>query len=173
MYHYRVTQTPPALSLTWEPATSTTRSFGYPAPSFTMATGGGKIFNPAYTTFRKHSADLLTVIQDPEVLAWELFSESVISSTVVVFANNMTHERGARTSKLLMAVGSQIEVDPDAFNVFLSVLAKRPSMSDLYRRMKDAYSKSVGQARRSFCIFVVSSDSILTSEHVASFQGYA
>ena len=106
-----------------------------------MATGGGENFNPAYEVFRKHSGDLLTVIQDPEVLAWELYSESVITSAVVEFANNMTHERGARTSKLLIAVESKIKVDPGAFNVLLSVLTKRPSMSDLCRRMKDAYGK--------------------------------
>ena len=108
-----------------------------------MATGGEN-FNPAYETFRKHSADLLTVIQDPEVLAWELFSENVITSNVVEFANNMAHERGERTSKLLMAVGSQIAVDPRAFDVFLSALAKRPSMIDLCGRMKDPYRKLPG-----------------------------
>ena len=101
-------------------------------------------FNPAYETFRKHSADLLTVIQDPEVLAWELFSESVVTSTVVEFAYNMTHERGERTSKLLMAVGSQISADPRVFDVFLSAVAKRASMIDLCRRMKDSYRKSPG-----------------------------
>ena len=111
-----------------------------------MANGGGENLNPAHDTFRKHSADLLAVIQDPEVLAWELYSESVVPSAVVEFANNMTHERGTRTSKLLMAVGSQIEADPRVFNVFLSVLTKRPSMSDLCRRMKDGYRKSVEQA---------------------------
>ena len=92
---------------------------------------------PPCETFRKHSADLLTAIQDPEVLAWELYSKSVISSAVVEFANNMTHERGERTTKLLMAVGSQIAVDPGVFDVFLSVLANRPAMSDLCGRMKD------------------------------------
>ena len=108
-----------------------------------MATGGEN-FNPAHETFRKHSADLLTAIQDPGVLAWELYSKNVVSSTVVEFANNMTHERGERTSKLLMAVGSQIVADPGAFDVFLSVLNKLPSMSDLCGRMKDPYRKSPG-----------------------------
>ena len=107
-----------------------------------MATGGEN-FNPAYETFRKHSADLFTAIQDPEVLAWELFSENVVTSTVVEFANNMTHERGERTSKLLMAVGSQIAVDPGAFDVFLSVLTKRRAMSDLCGRM-NSYRKLPG-----------------------------
>ena len=106
-----------------------------------MATGGEN-FNPAYETFRKYSADLLKVIQDPEVLVWELFSKCVVTSAVVEFANNITHERGTRTSNLLMAVGSQIAVDPRAFDVFLTVLDKRPSMSDLCGRMKDVYGKS-------------------------------
>ena len=107
-----------------------------------MATGGRENFNPAYETFRKHSADLLTAIQDPEVLAWELFSENVITSAVVEFANNMIHDRGERTSKLLMAMGSQVAVDPGAFDVLLSMLAKRPSMNDLSGRMRNTYGKS-------------------------------
>ena len=110
-----------------------------------MATGEENV-NPAYETFRKHSADLLMVIQDPEVLAWELYAENIIPSTVRDAANNMVHERGKRTSDLLAAVDSQIAVDPGMFDVFLSVLAKRPAMSDLCRRMKDAYGKSMGQA---------------------------
>ena len=106
-----------------------------------MATGGGN-FNPAYETFRKHSADLLTVIQDPEVLAWELYAEKIIPAAVRDAAAYVMHERGMRTSNLLIAVESRIKVDPGTFNKFLSVLAKRPAMSDLCRRMMDAYGKS-------------------------------
>ena len=106
-----------------------------------MATSEGESFNPAYKAFRKHSADLLTIIQDPEVLAWELFAQNIIPAAVRDAANHMTLERGVRTSKLLMAVESQIAVDPKTFDVFLAVLAKRPSMSDLHRIMKDTYGK--------------------------------
>ena len=109
----------------------------------TMATtDGGEDFNPAHDTFRKHSADLLTAIQDPEALAWELYAENIISTAVRDAANNMMHERGKRTSDLLAAVDSRIAVDPGMFDVFLSVLAKRPAMSDLCRRMKETYRKS-------------------------------
>ena len=112
----------------------------------TMAnTGGRENFNPAYDAFRKHSADLLTVIQDAEVLAWELYAENIISVAVRDAANNMMHERGKRTSDLLAAVESKIKVNPGAFDVFLSVLAKRPSMSDLCGRMKDTYGKLAGE----------------------------
>ena len=107
-----------------------------------MATGGEN-FNPAYETFRKHSADLLTAIQDPEVLAWELYAKNIIPATVRDAANNMMHERGKRTADLLAAVDSRIVVDPGAFDVFLSVLANRLSMSDLCGRLlKDDYGKS-------------------------------
>ena len=106
-----------------------------------MATGGEENFNLAYKVFRKYFSDLRTVIQDPEVLASELYSESVVSSTVVEFTNNMVHERGARTLELLIAVKSKIAVSPGTFDVFLSVLAKRPSMSDLCERMKDTYGE--------------------------------
>ena len=109
-----------------------------------MATGGGK--NPAYETFRKHSADLLTVIQDPEVLAWELYSKDIITVDEREAACYHLHGRRMRTSSLLSAVESKIAVNPGTFDVFLSVLAKRSSMSDLHRRMKDTYSKSVRQA---------------------------
>ena len=67
-------------------------------------TGGRKNFNPAYKAFRKHSADLLTVIQDTEVLAWELYAENIISAAVRDAANNTMHERRKRTSNLLAAV---------------------------------------------------------------------
>ena len=60
---------------------------------------------------------------------------------MVESTNNMMHEKGVRTSKLLMAVESKIKVDPGVFNVFLSVLAKQSSMSDLCRQMKDAYGE--------------------------------
>ena len=108
-----------------------------------MATAGeGDNFNPAYETFRKHSADLLTVIQDPEVLAWELYAENIISPAVRDAANNTMHERRKRTSDLLAAVDSQIAVDPGMFDVFLYVLAKRSSMSDLCGRMRNMYGKA-------------------------------
>ena len=121
-------------------------AIGYFNPSHlifntSMATGGEENFNPAHETFRKHSADLLTVIQDPEVLAWELYAENIISPAVRDAAVYVMHEKGARTSNLLMAVESQIAVDPGVFDVFLSVLAKRSPMSDLCGRMKDAYGK--------------------------------
>ena len=107
-----------------------------------MATGGvGENSNPAYEKFRKYSAELLTAIQDPGKLAWDLYAENVITAAVRDAVNNTMLERGERTSRLLAAVDSQIAVDPGAFDVFLSMLTKQPSMSALCRRMQDAYGE--------------------------------
>ena len=106
-----------------------------------MATGGRESFNPAYEAFHKNSADLLMVIQDPEVLAWDLYSKDIITADEREAACYHLHSRNMRTSNLLSAVESRIAVNPGAFDVFLAVLAKQPSMSDLCRRMKDAYGK--------------------------------
>ena len=103
-----------------------------------MATG---VANPVEETFRKYSAQLLTAIQDPEVLAWELYAENIITPAVRDSAAYVMHERGARTSSLLAAMESRIAVDPGAFGVILCVFAKRPSMSDLCKKMKDACGK--------------------------------
>ena len=111
-----------------------------------MATGGRESINPAYEAFRKHSADLLTVVQDPEVLAWELYSKDIITVDERDAACYHLHGRSMRTSNLLSAVESKIVVNPPAFDVFLSTLAKQPSMSDLHRRMKDAYGKCISGA---------------------------
>ena len=106
---------------------------------------GTETCNPAYEIFQKNIPYLLMAIQDPNMLAEELFAENVVSHAVVESVSYGMHERGVRVSKLLMAVESQIEVNPGVFNVFLSVLAKQHSMRDLYRRMKDAYSKLLEQ----------------------------
>ena len=106
-----------------------------------MATDGEENFNLAYKVFRKHSADLLTIIQDPENLAWELYAENIIPPAVRDTVTYPMHEKSARTMKLLIAVESKIKVDAGVFNMFLSVLAKQPSMSDLCGRMKDTYGE--------------------------------
>ena len=122
-----------------------------------MATSGRKTSRYfACEAFRRHSANLLTAIQDPEVLAWELYAENIISPTVRDAAMFMMHERGARTSNLLAAVESQIAVNPKAFDVFLAVLAKRPSLSDLCGRIKDAYGKSARGSLRVYDMCTIS-----------------
>ena len=50
--------------------------------------------NSACEIFQKNVAYLLMTIQDPEIMAEELSAGNAVTSAVVEFANNMTHERG-------------------------------------------------------------------------------
>ena len=71
-----------------------------------MATGVKENFNPAYKTFRKYSAHLLKVIQHPDVLALELFSEDIITADEREAACYYLHRSTMRTVNLLLAVES-------------------------------------------------------------------
>jgi len=59
-----------------------------------MATGGADSFNPAMDTFRRYSAQLLTAIDEPEVLAWDL-RQSTISDNRVSMSDICKRMRGA------------------------------------------------------------------------------
>ena len=51
-----------------------------------MATGGGEKVpgsSMASEAFRKHSSELLMAIQDPEVLAWDLYAEGVVTDSTI------------------------------------------------------------------------------------------
>ena len=91
-------------------------------------------------TFKKFSGELMTVIQDPELLAWELYSEGIITVDEREAACHHMHFRSMRTSSLLSAVEGKIKVDPAKFDVFLSVLAKNSSFTDICEKMKGAFS---------------------------------
>ena len=83
-----------------------------------MATGGGENFNPAYKAFHKHFADLHTVIQDPENLACDLYSQDIVTVCERKAACYHMHDTSMRTSNLLSALESRIVVNPTAFDVF-------------------------------------------------------
>lgn len=100
-----------------------------------MTTGVKENFNPAYETFSKYFAHLLEVIQEPDVLASELFSEDIITADERKDACFYMHHSRMRTVNLLSAVESRIMVNPRVLGMFLGVLAKEPSMSDLCRTM--------------------------------------
>ena len=95
--------------------------------------------------FRKHFGELLAAIQDPEVLACELYSANIITTKERDAAASTNQARAIRTSNLLATMVSQIAVDPRAFDVFLSMLATRSSMNNLLGRIReDVYGKLVG-----------------------------
>ena len=101
-----------------------------------MATSSDSVPNAAGTTaeseaFRKCSADLVRVIQDPELLAWELYSDDVVSETVVDEVSVVGLSGVQRKTRLVSAVRDQIAVDPAKFQKLLLVLGKQPPLKGL------------------------------------------
>ena len=84
-----------------------------------------------FEAFQKCSADLIRGIQDPELLAWELFSNDVISETVMNEVGMAGLSGVQRKTKLLSAVRDQIAVDPAKFQKLLLVLRKQPPLKGL------------------------------------------
>ena len=81
--------------------------------------------------FRKCSADLLRGIQDPELLAWELYSDEVIPQTVMDEVSMVGLSAVQRKTRLLSAVRDQIAVDPAKFQILLQVLRKQLPLKGL------------------------------------------
>ncbi len=103
------------------------------------AIGGEDVSRAYLEAFRRHSGDLITIIQNPEVLAWQLFGHYVISNVVVeeVCMPTLTHIQ--RKVRLLASVRDQIAVDPAVFGKFLLVLRGHPYLMDIAQRMKQAF----------------------------------
>ena len=90
--------------------------------------------------FRKCSADLIRGIQDPELLAWELYSDDVVSQTVVDEVSVVGLSGVQRKTRLLSAVRDQIAVDPAKFKNLLQALRKQPPLKDVADRLETIYN---------------------------------
>ena len=97
----------------------------------------------ASEAFRKCSADLIRVIQDPDllVLAWELYSTDVVSASVVEWLNAGGLSPVAKKTKLLNAVRSKIDVDPTKFENLLQALRKQLPLKDITDKLETTYKK--------------------------------
>ena len=94
----------------------------------------------ASEAFRKCSADLMRGIQDPELLAWELYSDEVISETVVDEVSVVGLSGVQRKTRLLSAVRDQIAVDPNKFQNLLQALRKQPPLKDVADKLETIYN---------------------------------
>ena len=97
--------------------------------------------------FRKCSSDLLRGIQDPELLAWELYSEDVVSETVVDEVGLLGLSAVQRKARLLSAVRNQIAVDPSKFQSLLLALKKQPPLVNVAEKLETIF-KTCGTYHR-------------------------
>lgn len=89
--------------------------------------------------FRKCSANLIRGIEDPELLAWELYSDEVISESVVDEVSTVGLSSVQRKTRLLSAVRDTIADDPDKFQNLLIVLGNQPSLKGVVDKLKAAF----------------------------------
>ena len=97
----------------------------------------------ASEAFRKCYADLIRGIQDPEILALELYSTDVISKTVMKETHSVWLPRMERTTRLLSAVEHQIAVNPTKFQKFLLALRMDPVLEYMADKLETIY-KNLG-----------------------------
>ena len=89
--------------------------------------------------FRKCSANLIRAIEDPELLAWELYSDEVISESVVDEVSTVGLSSVQRKTRLLSAVRDTIADDPDKFQNLLIVLRNQPSLKGVADKLKATF----------------------------------
>ena len=89
-----------------------------------------------YHTFKEHYARLVHAIQNPLSLATQLFTRSVIDSSLLQRVNTLGFTTFQNTTTLLTAVLGKIQTDPRMFYEFLSALNEDPSMQSLVKSMQ-------------------------------------
>lgn len=92
--------------------------------------------SPEYCIFRDHYSKLCCAIQDPLLLAIQLFSREIINSEVKERMTIPTLSRLEKNNALLSAVEGQIRADPITFYQFLLALKEDTSMLSLVRSME-------------------------------------
>ena len=105
--------------------------------------GGAAPLSAASEAFRKCSTDLIRGIQDPELLAWELYSDDVVSETVMDEVSVVGLSDVQRKTRLLNAVRAQITVHPAKFQNLLRTLRRQPSLKDVAEKLKTAYESQL------------------------------
>ena len=130
-----------ALSIYSDPLTLYTPDAGSlpSSRSFKVEKRGATLLSEESRAFRVYSADLIKEVQDPELLAWELYSNDIVPETVVDEVSVVGLSDVQRKSRLLMAVRDQIAVDPAKFWKFLLVLGKQPPLKEVVNKLAVMY----------------------------------
>ena len=96
----------------------------------------------ALEALRQLFADLVRVLQDPELLACDLYAEGVVLENALEEVNVVGITATQKRMKLLSLVKDQIAVYPAKFNEFVHVLKKQPPMVEIAVRLERTYCES-------------------------------
>ena len=85
--------------------------------------------------FKNHFSDLLILITDPEFLAAQLYSESLISSATLDEIMTLPISRLKKTLRLLLDLKRKIQVYPEKLFAFIHVMERDSSLEDVVKQM--------------------------------------
>ena len=105
-----------------------------------------KLTTAASEAFRVHFNDLITAIQDPEILACALYSIGIISSGVMNEVGMIALSPVQKNMKLLGAVGDKLKAEPEKFEELLIVLKNNvPALRDIAQKIEETYANFISQ----------------------------
>lgn len=90
---------------------------------------------PEYRIFQEHLANLVHAIQDPLYLAIQLYSRGIITFAVKDHMSIALLSTLEKNGALMKSVLELIQVDPQVFYEFLSVLREDPTIKSLVESM--------------------------------------
>ena len=96
-----------------------------------------------YKVLNSHFADICNAIQSPTHLSQELFQAKLIGPDVHKDMCSPGLEHSYQVNKLLQCVQSQIEMSADNLYLFIEVLEKYPTLSELCSQLKLKCSKGI------------------------------
>ena len=85
--------------------------------------------------FKNHFSDLLILITDPELLAAQLYSKSLISSATLDEIMTLPISRLKKTLRLLLDLKRKIKVYPEKLFAFIHVMEGDSSLEDIVKQM--------------------------------------
>ena len=91
--------------------------------------------NQLRAVFRNHFGDLVLLISNPEVLAAQLYSKSLISSATRNEIVTSPISQQKKTLHLLLDLEGKIQVYPIKLFAFIHVMERDPSLEDVVKQM--------------------------------------
>ena len=91
--------------------------------------------NQLRAVFRNHFGDLVLLISNPELLAAQLFSKSLISSATLDEIMTLPNSQLKKTLHLLLDLKRKIQADPEKLFTFIDVIQKDSSLEEVGERM--------------------------------------
>ena len=95
-----------------------------------------KMVSTQHSAFVQHMASLRTAITDPGGLALELYSEGLIDILSRQKINTPSLTQLERSQELVEKLEVKIAENEEAFDTFLSILDRDPTMEDICRDLR-------------------------------------